>query len=338
MGLQAVVPAAQAGMAASGPSARSGRGSGVQVSERACGRTAGGSSAGPESPWACFSAPKFVPSIDRALIPASTTDIRPAPLATLAEVLILLPPSESKTGRVRGKPADPELVSFPELASTRAAVAAALARVSAHPDAPRLLGVSPNLRADIAHNISLDSAPAVPVADLYTGVLYAALDLPSMNSATRRRANRWLVVISALYGALRPADRIPPYRLSMDVNRAELGPLTSAWRAPLAAVLPGAAGRGLIVDCRSSTYAAAWVPRDEFAARWVQVRVPGATHMAKRTRGLVARHLCESGVHARTARALEQVVAQRFETTLTKPDRPGQPWILNASILTSSRS
>ena len=244
-------------------------------------------------------------------------------------MLILLPPSESKTGRAHGKPADPKLVSFPELSSTRAAVATALAGVSAHPDAPRLLGVSANLRADIAHNIHLESAPAVPVADLYTGVLYAALDLPSMDCATRRRANRWLVVISALYGAVRPADKIPRYRLSMGVNLAELGPLASVWRAPLAAVLPIAAGRGVIVDCRSGTYAAAWVPQDELAAHWVQVRVPGDTHLAKHIRGLVARHLCESGVHPRTAKALEQVVAQRFETTLTKPVRPGKAWTID---------
>jgi cytoplasmic iron level regulating protein YaaA (DUF328/UPF0246 family) len=244
-------------------------------------------------------------------------------------VLILLPPSESKTGRTRGRPADPGRLSFPALASTRADVAAALARVSAQADAPALLGVSPNLLADIAHNTRLGSAPAVPVADLYTGVLYAALDLPSMDSASRRRANRWLVVVSALFGALRPADKVPPYRLSMGVSLSDLGPLASVWRAPLAAVLPLAAGRGVIVDCRSSTYAAAWVPQGDLAARWVQIRVPGATHMAKHTRGLVARHLCESGADLRTARALEAMVAQRFETTLTKPVRPGRPWILD---------
>ena len=247
-------------------------------------------------------------------------------------MLILLPPSESKTGRARGKPASGELASFAELAPTRRAVAEALARVSAQFDAPALLGVSANLRADIAHNTRLDSAPAVPVADLYTGVLYEALDLPSMSSAARRRANRWLVVISALYGALRPTDKIPPYRLSMGVNLAELGPLASVWRAPLAAVLPMAAGHGLIIDCRSSTYAAAWVPRGDLTSRWVQVRVPGATHLAKHTRGLVARHVCEAGVDARTTRSLERVLAQRFETTLTKPTRPGQPWILQPTV------
>ena len=247
-------------------------------------------------------------------------------------MLILLPPSESKTGRARGRPADPERLSFPELASTRADVAAALAKVSAHPDGPALLRVSANLLADIAHNTRLGSAPAVPVADLYTGVLYAALDLSSMDSVARRRANRWLVVVSALFGALRPTDKVPPYRLSMGVNLGELGPLASMWRAPLANVLPTAAGRGVIVDCRSSTYAAAWVPQGDLAARWVQVRVPGDTHMAKHTRGLVARHLCGSGVDVKTAQALQAVVSQRFETALTKPVRPGKPWILDTRV------
>ncbi len=247
-------------------------------------------------------------------------------------MLILLPPSESKTGRARGKPANPELVSFPELAPTRTAVAHALARVSAQADAPALLGVSDSLRTDIAHNIALDSAPAVAVADLYTGVLYEALGLPSMDSATRRRANRWLVVISALYGALRPTDKIPPYRLSMGVNLGGIGPLASAWRAPLSAVLPLAARRGVIIDCRSSTYATAWVPDGDLADRWVQVRVPGATHMAKHTRGLVARYVCEAGVDAKTVQALHRVVARRFETTLTEPARPGRPWILNTRV------
>ena len=88
---------------------------------------------------------------------------------TLCGVLILLPPSETKTGRSRGRSADPERLSFPELAATRAEVAATLARISAQPDAPEQLGVSANLHADIAHNTRLGSAPAVPVADLYTG-------------------------------------------------------------------------------------------------------------------------------------------------------------------------
>src|SRR6478672_12745977 len=222
-------------------------------------------------------------------------------------------------------------LSFPELAPTRASVAATLAEVSGRPDAPALLGVSANLLRDIRRNLVLDTAPALPAADLYTGVLYDALDLPGLDTAALRRARRWLLVISALYGALRPGDKVAPYRLSMGVNLGALGPLAAVWREPLAEVLPRVAGRGVVVDCRSSTYAAAWAPRGPLADRWVQVRVPGATHMAKHTRGLVARHLCQVGTDARTPQALQQVAEQAFETTLTPPRRDGQPWVLDAS-------
>lgn len=246
-------------------------------------------------------------------------------------MLILLPPSETKTERTRGRPADPARLSFPELAPQREAVARELASVSAGGDAPTRLGVSANLTADIERNTRLASSPAVAAADLYTGVLYDALDLASLDAPARRRANRWLVVVSALYGALRPGDKVAPYRLSMGVNLGSLGPLASVWREPLAEVLPQAAGRGVVVDCRSSTYAAAWTPQGTLAQRWVHVRVPGATHMAKHTRGLVARHLCVFGTDARTPQALQEVAEEAFATTLTPPRRPGQPWVLDTS-------
>ena len=246
-------------------------------------------------------------------------------------MLILLPPSESKRGRTRGAPTRLERLSFPELTRTREQVARAVAEVSARPDAAELLGVSPNLAGDIARNTRLDTAPALPAADLYTGVLYDALDLAGLDAAATRRARRWLLVVSALYGALRPGDKVAPYRLSMGVNLAGLGPLASVWREPLSRALPAAAGRGVVVDCRSSTYAAAWAPSGDLTARWVQVKVPGATHMAKHTRGLVARALCVAGVDARTPPALEQVLTGEFKTALHEPKRAGQPWVLETT-------
>jgi uncharacterized protein len=246
-------------------------------------------------------------------------------------VLILLPPSESKRGRARGASTDLARVSFPELTATREQVARELARVSARPDAPAQLGVSPTLLQDIERNTRLDTAPALPAAQLYTGVLYDALDLATLDAAALRRARRWLIVVSALYGALRPGDKVAPYRLSMSVNLGGLGPLASVWREPLAEVLPAAAGRGLVVDCRSSTYAAAWAPKGGLAERWVQVKVPGATHMAKHTRGLVARQLCVAGVEARTPQALCDLLAADFKTSLAAPRRAGQPWVLETT-------
>ncbi|GAB3447094.1 peroxide stress protein YaaA [Phycicoccus ginsengisoli] len=246
-------------------------------------------------------------------------------------MLILLPPSESKTGRTRGHPVDHERLSFPELTDTRKVVAAALAAVSARPAAAEALGVSPNLTEDIARNLVLHTAPALPASRVYSGVLYDALSYATLDTAARRRANRWLVVVSALYGAVRPTDSVAPYRLSMAVNLPGVGPLASAWKPVLEEPLTTAAGRGLVVDCRSSTYAAAWTPAGPLAERWVQVKVPGATHMAKHTRGLVARALCEEGVDARRVTALPEVLGGRFEVGLHEPAGRGRPWVLEAT-------
>lgn len=246
-------------------------------------------------------------------------------------MLIVLPPSESKSNRRRGRPVDPQTWSFQELADTRSTVARHLRLVSESPTATADLGVSPNLSAEVARNLELEKAPATPAAEVYTGVLYDALDLGSMDSAARRRANQWIVIVSALHGAVRLKDRITAYRLSMDVNLPGLGPVTAVWRPVLDAVLAPAAGREVVVDCRSSTYAAAWSPTGDVADRWVQVRVPGASHMAKHTRGLVARHLCVHGGRARTPQRLAAIVGEAFDVELTPPARRGKPWVLDVT-------
>ena len=246
-------------------------------------------------------------------------------------MLILLPPSESKTGRTRGRAVAHERLSFPELSPTRQAVAEALADVSAGPDAAQALGVSANLTEEIARNLALHTAPALAASQVYSGVLYDALSHATLDPAAKRRANRWIVVVSALYGAVRPTDAIAPYRLSMSVNLPGVGPLATAWKPALAGVLPEAAGRGLVVDCRSSTYAAAWAPQGDLARRWVQVRVPGATHMAKHTRGLVTRRLCELGADPRRPEALPGLLEDRFVVRLNAPETTGRAWVLEAT-------
>ena len=247
-------------------------------------------------------------------------------------MLIVLPPSESKSNRHRGKPVDPSTWSFPELSDTRSTVAAHLQAVSESPTATADLGVSPGLAAEVARNLTLETAPATPAAEVYTGVLYDALDLESMDPSARRRANQWIVIVSALHGAVRLKDRITAYRLSMDVNLAGLGPVAAVWRPVLDDVLAPAAGREVVVDCRSSTYAAAWTPTGDVADRWVQIRVPGASHMAKHTRGLVARHLCVGGRRARTPQRLAAIVGEVFDVELSPPVRRGKPSILDVTV------
>ena len=214
-------------------------------------------------------------------------------------MLLLLPPSEGKAPTpARGTPLDLGRLSFPELAATREAVLDSLVSLcSGDPlKAREVLGLPPGLAGEVQRNASLAHAPAVPVHRLYTGVLYDALDVASLSPAACRRANRSVVVVSALWGALRLTDRVPPYRLSMDVTLPGLGSLAGLWRPALEQVLPALAGQGAVVDVRSSTYGAAWRPGGELAERTVPVRVlrevegrrSVVSHMAKHTRGEVA--------------------------------------------------
>lgn len=252
-------------------------------------------------------------------------------------MLILLPPSETKTYAEHGAPMVPDRLSFPELAEARAAVAADLAVTSAHPDATERLGVGASLAAQVAANTRLATAPALPAARLYTGVLYDALDVASLAPTHRARAQRTIVVVSALYGAVRLTDRLAPYRLAMNRTLPATGRLTTFWRPHLAAALGAAAGTGLIVDCRSSTYATAWRPSGAAAERWVRVAVPGASHDAKYTRGLVTRAL-SCAAAPRTPQALAQLLSAAFGVTLHSPARAHQGWQLDVAPVPRARS
>ncbi len=249
-------------------------------------------------------------------------------------MLVLLPPSESKAApAVRGTPVDLAALSFPELTDTRRHVLEALTAVSGGPDALRRLGLGASLAADAARNTRLHTLPARPALEVYTGVLYDALGWPTLSPSARRRAATRLVVVSALWGALRPRDRVPPYRLKMQADLG-LGALAQVWRPALAPVLEQAAAKGLVVDCRSGDYAAAWAPSAEVAGRTVAVRVLQdgrvVSHMAKHTRGEVARHLLETGADPARPQGLARALAERWTVRLTP--RPGRPWILDVVL------
>ncbi|MET1036400.1 MAG: peroxide stress protein YaaA [Arthrobacter sp.] len=242
-------------------------------------------------------------------------------------MLILLPPSEGKHAAAAGEPFVLEELSFPELAPDREHVLDALATASARPDAHAVLGVGESLAGDVARNRRLRLQPAVAAHSVYTGVLYEALGYASMTPTQRRKADDAVVVVSALWGAVGFADRIPAYRLSMSVALPETGRLAAWWRPRLDAHLgPRAAGH-LVIDCRSSTYAAAWHP-DPGQAVAVNVfqrrggRLKVVSHFAKHTRGELARHLLTRRGHPPTSpEALLRAARERWEAELL----PGTP-------------
>jgi cytoplasmic iron level regulating protein YaaA (DUF328/UPF0246 family) len=212
-------------------------------------------------------------------------------------VLILLPPSEGKSEPTFGDPVDlASLVFSDALGVKRTALLDALERLAKLPRrrAIGLLGVSDGQAGEVEVDAMLRGAPAAPAAEVYTGVLYERLRLAELPAAARRR----VLIASALWGVVRPGDRIPYYRFSANARLPKIGAPASWWRPALAAAMPDEEGE-LVVDMRSGAYAAAWRPKRAtlLAVRAFSQGEGGrrpVSHMAKAVRGDVARALLQA--------------------------------------------
>jgi uncharacterized protein len=215
-------------------------------------------------------------------------------------LLILLPPSEGKTPPSEGAPVSLESLAFPGLIKTRSRLLDVLARLTL-PRALKYLDVSAGLADEAARNRTLREAPAAPAREVYTGVLYEHLGLGTLPGER-------VLIASALWGFVRPSDRIPAYRLSMGATLPRIASLPALWRDPLRRAVPDS---GLIVDLRSGAYSAAWKPRVSTVVG-VRAFVDGKTvsHMVKATRGDVARVLLSSADVPQTPDDVASLVRQ----------------------------
>jgi cytoplasmic iron level regulating protein YaaA (DUF328/UPF0246 family) len=232
-----------------------------------------------------------------------------------------------------------EELSYPDHKATRRHVADALVRTSADPDAFERLRVSPTLAPQVIRNLRLFELPAMPVLELYTGPLHGGLAASGWSTAAAERAGECLVVVSALWGPLRPRDRIPPYRLLSWAYLLDIGRPDGLWRTVLPDALAEAAGStGLVIDLRSSPAQGMGMPKG-LGDRLVTLRVdqgrPGnriGDVIAKRVRGEAARHLLESGTDPADPHELADVLADRWAVRIASPERRGKPWALTLTI------
>ena len=244
-------------------------------------------------------------------------------------MLILLPPSEGKAPGGYGPPVRLEALSLPALTKSRDQVLKALIKLAKGPaeKARDVLGLSPGQAEAVVRNRTLTSAPTLPAAELYTGVLYDNLGLSSLPEEARRRAADRILIFSGLWGVLRLDDAVPPYRLAMGVKLPPLGPLAAFWRPSLSAALQPLADGRLVVDMRSAPYAAAWRPRTNVVAvRVLQEQIIDGvarrsvvSHMAKATRGAVARALLSAGTDPADPEQLAKVLLDLGHATEITP-------------------
>lgn len=223
-------------------------------------------------------------------------------------MLILLPPSEGKCAAESGPPVDLAALSFPHLAQTRRRVLEALMTLCRGDldTASSVLGLGPTQRGEVGANARLAKEPTAPAIAVYTGVLYEALDYPTLTPAARRRVDGQVAISSALWGLVRPGDTIPAYRLSAGTTLPGVGTLASAWKGPVSAELER--HDGLIVDMRSGGYVALGPLPASAAERSVTVRVlqerggkrTVVSHFNKATKGRIVRSLASSRRNPRT--------------------------------------
>ena len=228
------------------------------------------------------------------------------------------------------------------LFNAEAAALIALLRKKSAAQVAALMDLSPRLAALNVERYAAwvpQATPAnsKPAALAFDGDVYDGLRAPELSTADLAWAQEHLVILSGLYGVLRPLDQLQPYRLEMGTAlRTPRGKDLSAWwggqlvqhlnerqadeRAPVvvnlasveyasAVLRPAVRGalRARVVDC---------VFEEAHEGGWRSV-----SFHAKKARGLMARFAIER--RARSVQALKRFDAEgyAFAAEASAPDR-----------------
>ncbi|MDL9936295.1 peroxide stress protein YaaA [Gordonia sp. ABSL1-1] len=234
-------------------------------------------------------------------------------------MLVILPPSETKSDGGTGAPLDLDTLSFPELNATRKLIAEVIVELAADLDASRVaLGLGATQLSEVDRNADLWLSPTRPAIERYTGVLYDALDYPHLTKAGKAKAAERLAIGSALFGVVAAADPIPAYRLSGGSKLPGQPTLAALWKPTLSETLD--AVDDFVVDLRSGVYHQLGPVRGAVTATVVTEAADGSrkvvSHFNKHYKGLMARELVRTRRTVRDINGLAAVLAdagQRVE-------------------------
>lgn len=167
-----------------------------------------------------------------------------------------------------------------------------------------------------------DAANSKPAVLAFDGDVYDGLQARTLKAADLAWAQQHLVILSGLYGALRPLDHLQPYRLEMGTALAtRRGKDLYAWWGDRVAEYLNERQADetapVVVNLASIEYAKAAL-RPALRARvidcvfeeWKGGGWKIISFFAKKARGLMARHLIEQ--RARSPKALESFSAEGY--------------------------
>jgi cytoplasmic iron level regulating protein YaaA (DUF328/UPF0246 family) len=225
--------------------------------------------------------------------------------------VLLLPPSEGKAPPPPSGPTWPEVRekakanSFRQLDPVRLELIEAfqefLQRGHALDRLFELTGEA--LHEAVEINRSLLQTPVRPASELYTGVLYEALSYKTLKAAERKRFAEKTLIISGLFGVVRPTDLLPCYKLKMGATLGGVvGKLVQYWRRPVSQILRHEVKGKVVWDFLPEQHRRAWDGSGDLRARnqvkFVKRIVRGGvaeyktiSHHSKALKGALVRHL-----------------------------------------------
>ena len=255
-----------------------------------------------------------------------------------AVALLLLPPSEGKTSPERGTKLSLRSLSVPSLRAEREAALAALVSLCSGATSKALsaLGLSTGQVDEVARNAAVKVSPTAAAIEIYTGVLYDALDVTTLNAKARAKLNATVAIQSALFGVVMADDAIPAYRLSADSSLPALGVMAKWWSTRLNDAMTSLVGSAPVLDLRSGAYAAMWKPQGDIAAQVLVARVlleerkgvrKVVSHHNKATKGRLVRALAMQSGQPKTPEALAGACEKAgLVVELHNPKKIGMPW------------
>ena len=230
-------------------------------------------------------------------------------------MLVLLPPSETKSDGGDGAPLDLGELSMPQLSDTREMLVQSLVDLAVDSEASmRALGLGATQAGEIERNAKLWVSATRPALERYTGVLFDALEAKTFTRVQREKAYRRIAMGSALFGAVRAGDPIPAYRLSGGSKLPGFSTLPSLWKPELTDALVAEAAGDLVVDLRSGIYQQLG-PVPGAVTATVLTEQPDGTrkvvsHFNKHHKGLLARALVLTRTEPSDVKSVARVAAK----------------------------
>ena len=256
--------------------------------------------------------------------------------------MILLPPSEGKTDATGKQRLDFKKLSFPELTKQRQDLVSAVISMANGPTAKTrtTLSISAKQDFEIERDQKLLTAATGPAWSIYTGVLYDAIEIDSLNAKATSKFESENFVVSALFGLMNVTDLIPAYRLSGDTVVPKVGSLTKFWSESITQAISDQ--NEFVIDLRSGIYVKLGPTGKEVADQVVIPRImqkmpTGApkvvSHSNKATKGRLVRALAQSAKSVNSVEQIAELAAKvALDVKIVKPAKAGVPWGIDVIV------